>query len=205
MSTSTGSTGPAFEPMSVVSLERHQPRGSRLLPALLVVLVVIVFGGTAIFLSRYRPFELGSTFGVGRFAQVDRGGRLPGGPVRLRFVEGKGTSFGLSLRNGGRLTIKLEDIKIEGGGAIVRQTKLRLPLTEGSRSVVPDETRSFRTVGLDPGEEQFVVVVLRFGKRCPGDTVGAVDALKLSYSVFELPKEMRLALRERLEVPCPAS
>ncbi len=191
--------------MSIVSMERDQPRRSRLLPVLLGVLVVVVFGGTGIFLSRYHPVEMGSAFGVGRFAQTDRGGRLPSGPVRLRFVEGKGTSFGLSLRNGGRLTIKLEDIKIEGGGGILRQTKVRLPLTEDSRSVVPDETRSFRTVGLDPGEEQFVVLVLRFGKRCPSDTVGVVDGLKLSYSVFELPKEMRVGLRERLEVPCPGS
>lgn len=203
---STGTTGPAFRPMSTVSMERQQQqRRSRVLPALLVVLVVVVFGGTAIFLSRFRPVELGSTFAVGRFAKVDRGGRLPSGPVRLRFVEGKGTSFGLSLRNGGRLTIKVEDVKIVGGGSIVRQTKVRLPLTEDSRSVVPDETRRFRTVGLDPGEEQFVVVVLRFGKRCPADTVGLVDGLKLDYSVFELPKEMRVGLREPLEIPCPAS
>lgn len=191
--------------MSMVSMERPQPRRSRLLPALLAVLVVVVFGGTAIFLSRYRPLELGSTFGVGRFAQMDRGGSLPDGPVRLRFAAGKGTSFGLSVRNGGRLTVKLEDLQVQGGGSIVRQTKVRLPLTEDSRSVVPDETRSFRTVGLAPGEEQFVVLVLRFGKRCPADTVGVIDALKIDYSIFELPKEMRLALRERLEVACPAS
>jgi len=191
--------------MSTVSVERQQAKRGRLLPTLLVALLVVVFGGTAIFLSRYRPVELGSTFGVGRFAKLDRGGRLLSGPVRLRFVEGKGTSFGISLRNGGKLTIKLEDVKIEGGGSVVRQTKLRLPLTEDGRSVVPDETRSFRTVGLDPGEEQFVIVVLRFGKRCPDDTVGVIDALKVNYSVFELPKEMRLGLRERLEILCPGA
>lgn len=201
---SPGGTGPAFEPVSVVSIERGRqaPRRFRvLLPAVIVALVVLVFGFAAVFLITYHPVEAGSAFGAGRFAKTSRGGRLPAGPVRFPFRAGRGTSIGVSLRNGGELTIKLTGIELEGG-ELLRSTKARLPFVESDRTVSPDATRGFDSVGLDPGQERWVVLVLRFGSRCPKGEKGVLEALRVHYSVFELRKEMRVALPRRLVVRC---
>jgi hypothetical protein len=124
--------------------------------------------------------------------------------VRFRFEPGRGTTVGVLLRNGGRLTIKLEEVEIDGAGAgaVVRQTKARLPLGKASRTVAPENTQAFRSIGLDPGEAQWVVLVLRFGDRCPKGQAGTVGALRVRYSVFELRKRMRVPLRDGLRVPC---
>ena len=200
------STGPAFQPISVVGIERRQrPRHGRLLAALIVALVVVVFGFATAFLIRYRPVEAASGLTPGRFARLERGGRPPPGPIRLRFMPNRGTTVGVLLRNGGELTIKVEGVEIEGEriGSILRQTKARLPLGERSRTIAVDETRSFESVGLDPGEAQWFVLVLRLGRRCPSAQRASVGALRVRYSVFELPKSMRVPLREGLQVRCP--
>jgi hypothetical protein len=201
---STGSTGPAFRPVSVVSIERgQQPRRGRWVAALIVALVVLVFGFAAVYMVRYHPLEAASAVKPGRFVER-KGARAPGEPVRLRFLPGRGTTVGVLLRNGGRLTVKLEDVRIDDGHVvgILRQTKARLALGEQSRTVAPDQTEAFRSIGLEPGETRWVVLVLRFGPKCPKGATGAVSALRVRYSVFELPKRMRVPLREGVQIPC---
>ena len=198
------SAGPAFKPLSIVGIERDQhPRRGRLLAALIIGLVVAVFGFATVFLVRYHPFEAASAVSPGRFAERPR--RPSPGPVRLRFVPRRGTTVGVMLRNDGQLSVRLQAVEIdgEGAGGIVRQTKARLPVVERSRTVAVDETRSFANVGLQPGETQWVVLVLRFGRRCPARRRATVGALRVRYSVFELPKRMRVPLREGIEVRCP--
>jgi hypothetical protein len=56
---------------------------------------------------------------------------------------------------------------------------------------------------LDPGEAQWVILVLRFAERCPEGQAGTVGALRVRYSVFELPKSMQVPLRDGLRIPCP--
>lgn len=202
------SAGPAFKPVSVVGIDRdHQPRRGRLLAALIIGLVVVVFGFATVFLIRYHPFEAASAVSPGRFASNPKRERAPSRPLRFRFLPGRGTTMGVLLRNGGELSVKLEDVQVEGEGVgeIVRQTKARLPLVERSRTVALDQTRTFSSVGLSPGEAQWVVLVLRFGRRCPAGRRGTVGALRVRYSVFELGKQMSVPLREGLEVPCPRS
>lgn len=201
---STGSTGPAFRPVSVVSIERgQQPRRGRWVAALIVALVVLIFGFATVYLVRYHPVKAASAIKPGRLVERPRV-RAPGAPVRLRFLPGRGTTVGVLLRNGGRLTVKLDDVRIDEGEVvgILRQTKARLGLGEQSRTVSPDQTQAFRSIGLDPGEARWVVLVLRFGRKCPRGATGAVSALRVRYSVFELPKRMRVPLREGLQVLC---
>lgn len=197
-------TGPAFEPVSVVSIERRRqaPRRFRvLLPVIIVAIVVLVFSFATVFLVTYHPVEAGPAFAAGRFARTSRDGRLPEGPVRFSFRAGRGTSIGVLLRNGGELTIKLTSVDLEGG-ELLRSTKARLPFTENDRTVAPEATRSLESLGLDPGEARWVVLVLRFGARCPKGEKGVLEALRVRYSVFELPKEMRVTLPRRLVVRC---
>ena len=189
--------------MSVV--EAHHRRRSSPLPGRILgigVIALIVLGALAVVyvVINYKPIETGTTFAVGRFAKTDRG-RLPRGDVRLRFKANRGTSFGMSLRNGGRLTVKLTRVTIPDQGTIVRQTNLRLP-PQDSTTVAPDETLRFSPVQLDPGEEQFVVVVLRFGERCPRDAIAVIDSVHVHYSLFGIKKEMSVRLRQRVTVPC---
>ena len=204
---SNHSTGPAFEPVSVVGIEReHQPRRGRLVAALIVGVVVVVFGFATVVIVTYHPVEAESAVKAGRFAERPRGGRADTDvPVRFRFEAGRGTTVGVLLRNGGRLTIKLEEVEIdaENAGGVVRQTKARLPLGKASRTVLPENTQSFRSIGLDPGEAQWVILVLRFSERCPEGQAGTVGALRVRYSVFELPKSMQVPLRDGLRIPCP--
>lgn len=198
------SAGPAFEPVSIVGIERDQhPRRGRLLAALIIGLVVVVFGFATVFLLRYHPFEAASAVSPGRFAERPR--RKSPGPLRLRFVPRRGTTVGVLLRNGGQLSVKLQAVEIdgEGAGGILRQTKARLPLVERSRTVALDQTRAFANVGLQPAEAQWVILVLRFGRRCPAGRRATVGALRVRYSVFELHKRMRVPLREGVEVRCP--
>jgi hypothetical protein len=200
---SSQTTGPGFRPVSVVEAHDRHRRPRVPGPVLgIVVLALIVMGALAVVyvVITYKPVETGTTFAVGRFAKTD-GGRLPKGDVRLRFRANRGTSFGMSLRNGGRLTVKLTRVTIPDQGTIVRQTSLRLP-PEGSTTVVPDETLPFHPVQLDPGEEQFVVVVLRFGERCPRDAIAVIDSVHVHYSLFGIAKEMSVRLRQRITVPC---
>ncbi len=202
------SAGPAFKPVSIVGIERdQQPRRGRLLAALIIGLVVVVFGFATVFLIRYHPFEAASAVSPGRFTVKPKRDRAPSQPLRFRFLPGRGTTVGVLLRNRGELSVKLEDVRLEGEGVggILRQTKARLPLGERSRTVALDQTRTFASVGLSPGETQWVVLVLRFGRRCPAGQRGTVGALRVRYSVFELGKHMRVPLREGLEVPCPRS
>lgn len=197
-------TGPAFEPVSVVSIERRRqaPRRFRvLLPVIIVAIVVLVFGFAAVFLVTYHPVEAGPALSAGRFAKTERGGRLPPGPVRFRFRAGRGTSIGVLLGNGGELTIKVTGVELEGG-ELLRSTKARLPFAEDDRTVAPEATRSLQSLGLDPGEARWVVLVLRFGTRCPKGEKGVLEALRVRYSVFELPKEMRVTLPRQLVVRC---
>jgi hypothetical protein len=194
-------TGPGFKPLSVVEARRQpNPVRGRILAVAIVTFVVIAAAAVVYVVINYRPIETGTTFGIGRFARAN-GGKLPPGDVRLRFMRGRGTSFGMSLRNGGRLTVKLSRITIPDQGAIVRQTNLRVP-PEGSTTVAPDETLRFKPVQLDPGEERFVVVVLRFGKRCPREAIGVIDSVRVHYSLFGIAKEMNVRLRQRITVPC---
>jgi hypothetical protein len=195
-------TGPGFRPVSVVEARRQpSPVRGRLLAISIVAFVVIAAIAVVYVIVNYKPIETGTTFAVGRFAKTTPGGRLPRGDVRLRFERGRGTSFGMSLRNGGRLTVKVTRVTIPDQGAIVRQTNLRLP-PEDSATVVPDETTKFSAVQLDPGDERFVVLILRFGKRCPRNAIGVIDSVRVHYSVFGIGKEMNVRLRQRIAVPC---
>jgi len=201
---SSQSTGPGFRPISVVEAHsrrrRTSPLPGRILGVALVALIVLGSLAVVYVIVNYKPMETGTTFAVGRFAKTNDG-RLPRGDVRLSFQPNRGTSFGMSLRNGGRLTVKVTKVTIPDQGAIVRQTNLRLP-PEGSNTVVPDETTKFASVQLDPGETQFVVVVLRFGERCPRDAIGVIDSVRVHYSLFGIAKEMNVRLRQRITVPC---
>jgi hypothetical protein len=179
---------------------RPSPLRGRIVAIAIVVFVVVAAIAVVYVVINHRPFETGTTFAVGRYARSDQG-RLPPGDVRLRFQKNRGTSFGMSLRNGGRLTVKLTRVTIPDQGTIVRQTNLRVP-PEGSTTVVPDETLPFKPVQLDPGDERFVVVVLRFGKRCPRDGIGVIDSVRVHYSLFGIGKEMNVRLRQRVTVPC---
>src|SRR3954454_3694658 len=196
-------TGPGFRPVSVV--EAHNRHRTPRVPGRslgIVVIALIVLGALAVVyvVINYKPMETGTTFAVGRFAKTDNG-RLPRGDVRLSFQPNRGTSFEMSLRNGGRLTVKLSRVTIPDQGMIVRQTNLRLP-PEDSTTVAPEETLPFKPAQLDPGEERFVVVVLRFGERCPRDAIGVIDAVRVHYSLFGIAKEMSVRLRQRVTVPC---
>jgi hypothetical protein len=194
-------TGPGFRPVSVVEARRQpSPVRGRLLAIAIVAFVTLAALAVVYVVVNYKPIETGTTFGVGRFARTANG-RLPEGDVRLSFQRNRGTSFGMSLRNGGRLTVKLTDVTIPDQGTIVRQTNLRLP-PEGSNTVTPDETFKFKPLQLDPGEQAFVVVVLRFGKRCPRNNIGVIDQVRAHYSLFGISKEMNVRLRQRITVPC---
>ena len=195
-------TGPGFRPVSVVEAGRRPaPARGRILVVALTAFVVIAAGVSVFIVVGYRPVETGTTFAVGRFAVATAGGRLPRGDVRLRFSKRRGTTFGMSLRNGGRLPIRLKEVTIPGEGTIVQQTGLRLA-PEGSTTVAPDETLPFTSLSLDPGAQRFVVVVLRFGKRCPRDGIAVIDAVHVAYSLFGIRKEMNVRLRQRITVPC---
>jgi hypothetical protein len=194
-------TWPGFEPVSVVEAHRRpSPVRGRLLAIAIIAFVVLASVAVVYVIVNYKPIETGTTFVVGRFAKTGNG-RLPPGDVRLSFQRGRGTSFGMSLRNGGRLTVKITRVTVPDQGVIVRQTNLRLP-PEDSTTVVPDETTRFRSVQLDPGEERFVVLVLRFGERCPRNAIGVIDSVRVHYSLFGISKEMNVRLRQRITVPC---
>lgn len=204
--TSLGVAGAAVQPGPLQ--RRGRRRGLPLVAISIVLVFILVVGGSAVYLASYSPLKQGSEFERPR--DVRRSSTAGGlTETRLEYRDGKTTTFGYMLRNAGPFKLTVTDVRGAGRepGALLRQTGLRvLPKGTKDLTVAPDETVAFRRLVLEPGQQKFVVIAARFGgcAEVPAGTRQAYDSLELRFRVLGVfPRKATIGLRDLVSVAAP--